>query len=273
MAKIILITGASSGIGKATALQLIKEGHTVYGAARRVEKMQDLVEAGGHAIGMDVTDEAQIVAGVKQITDAHGRIDVLVNNAGYAVYGAVEDVPIDQARRQFEVNIFGLARITQEVLPWMRKQKDGYIVNMSSMGGKIFTPLGAWYHATKHALEGWSDCLRLEVEPFGIKVVIIEPGAIKTEFGDVLTGPLLETSGKGAYKEMTHKLAKAVKESYDKPNSASPPTVIAEVISKAISSRRPKTRYVKGKLAKPLLFVRRYFSDRFFQKQVMRMVK
>jgi NAD(P)-dependent dehydrogenase (short-subunit alcohol dehydrogenase family) len=160
MKKVILITGASSGMGKETAIQLLKEGHIVYGAARRVEQMQDIVNDGGFAIALDVSSEQQIINGVAQIIKEQGKIDVLWNNAGYGLYGAIEDIKIEEARRQFEVNLFGLARITQEVLPYMRKAGQGLIINTSSMGGKMYTPLGAWYHATKHALEGWSDCLR-----------------------------------------------------------------------------------------------------------------
>ncbi|MEO0333342.1 MAG: oxidoreductase [Bacteroidota bacterium] len=183
MKKVILVTGASSGIGKATALQLLSAGHTVYGLARRVENMQDLVKAGGKALPMDVTQHAQVKAVIQDIIQKEKRIDVLINNAGYAVYGAIEDVSYEDAKRQFEVNLFGLAEVTKAVLPAMRNQKSGTIINVSSVGGKIFTPLGAWYHATKHALEGWSDCLRLELRSFGIDVVVIQPGAIKTEFG------------------------------------------------------------------------------------------
>jgi len=270
--KIILITGASSGIGKATALQLINEGHTVYGAARRVEKMQELVGAGGHAIAMDITNEEQVKAGVQQIYDEQSRIDVLVNNAGYGLYGAVEDIPLDDARRQFEVNMFGLASITQKVLPHMRQQKSGKIINMSSMGGKMYTPLGAWYHATKHALEGWSDALRLELKAFNIDVVIIEPGVIATEFGDVLYEPMLEYSGEGAYANLANTLAKATKETYEK-NSASPPSVISDAISQAINSDTPKTRYRVGKFAKPMVWIRNFLGDRIFDRVVMSQVK
>ena len=273
MKKIILITGASSGIGKATALQLIQEGHTVYGAARRVEKMQDIVDAGGHALKMDVTDESQIEAGVQQIVDQHGRIDVLVNNAGYAIYGSVEETPIEDARRQFEVNIFGLARVTQLVVPHMRAQQAGTIINISSVGGKIYTPLGAWYHATKHALEGWSDSLRLEVAEFGIDVVVVEPGAIATEVGDVMLQPMVDRSGNGPCKKLVHALVKATEENYGKENASSPPSVIAETISKAVKSRRPQTRYAAGKLAKPLLFMRGLVSDRMFDRVIMSQVK
>lgn len=269
MKQVILITGASSGIGKVSALQLLKEGHIVYGAARRMEHMQELVQAGGHALKLDVSDEAQIVAGVAQIIAEQGRIDVLFNNAGYGLYGAVEDISIEDAKRQFEVNIFGLARITKEVLPHMRAQKSGKIINTSSMGGKMYTPLGAWYHATKHALEGWSDCLRLELKPFNIDVVIIEPGSIATEFGDVLTTPLLQNSGEGPYAKLAQIMAKAVQEQ----GAGSPPSVIARVVSQAVAAKRPKTRYRAGKLAKLLVWIRVYLGDRIFDQVVMSQVR
>ncbi|MFO0398801.1 MAG: oxidoreductase, partial [Sphingobacteriia bacterium] len=176
--QIVFITGASSGIGKETALKLLQEGHTVYGAARRIDKMQALTDAGGYALQMDILQAQQVQAAVDKIIEAEGRIDVLINNAGYAVFGAVEDVSAEDTRRQFDVNLFGLAEVTKQVLPHMRRQKSGRILNISSMGGKLYSPLGAWYHATKHALEGWSDCLRLETKQFGIDVVIIEPGII-----------------------------------------------------------------------------------------------
>lgn len=271
--KVILITGASSGMGKDAALHLIDEGHIVYGAARRVDQMKELEDAGGYALKLDVTNEDHIIAGVKQVIDEQGRIDVLWNNAGYGLYGAVEDIPVDQARRQFEVNLFGLARITQEVLPHMRKQQSGTIINTSSMGGKMYTPLGAWYHGTKHALEGWSDCLRLELKPFNINVVILEPGVIATEFGDVLYEPLLKNSGDGPYAKMAKQVAQGTKDFYDKPNAASPSSVISNTVSKIVNSRKPKTRYVKGKMAKPLMWVRKYMGDRIFDKAVMSQVK
>jgi short-subunit dehydrogenase len=273
MKKTILITGASSGMGKETALQLIKEGHIVYGAARRLENMQEIVDLGGHAIHMDVTDENSLSQGVDQIIKEKGRIDILVNNAGYAVYGSVEDVTMEDARKQFDVNIFGLARLTQLVLPHMRSQQSGTIINISSMGGKIYTPLGAWYHATKHALEGWSDCLRLETKPFGIHVVIVEPGLIATEFGGVLNQPLLERSKGGAYEDLASKIVKSTEASYAKPNASSPSSVISKVISKAIHSKKPKTRYVAGKMAKPVMMMRRLLSDRTFDKLIMSQVK
>ena len=158
--KVALVTGTSSGIGKATAQQLIRDGFIVYVVARRVEKMNDLVEQGAISIKMDIIIEEDVQKVVDQISKEQGRIDVLVNNAGYAIYGSVEETTIEEARRQFEVNIFGLANLTQKILPMMRAQKSGKIINITSIGGKVYFPLGAWYIATKHALEGWSDCLR-----------------------------------------------------------------------------------------------------------------
>lgn len=271
--KIVLLTGASSGMGKETALRLIQEGHVVYGAARRVEQMQDLADAGGYAIRMDVTDDGQLEAGVAQIIREQGRIDVLINNAGYGSYGSVEETPIADARRQFDVNLFGLARLTQLVIPHMRAQQQGKIINISSMGGKIYTPLGAWYHATKHALEGWSDCLRIELKPFHIDVVVIEPGAIATEFGNVMLDPMLERSGSGPYSRIAQAMAKATRNSYDNKGAASPPSVIADAISKAIAADRPKTRYVAGKMARPLIFMRNYLGDRIFDRVISSQVK
>jgi short-subunit dehydrogenase len=163
--------------------------------------------------------------------------------------------------------------MTQEVLPHMRQAKSGKIINVSSMGGKIYTPLGAWYHATKHALEGWSDCLRLELKQFNIDVVIVEPGIIATEFGDVLYEPMMKNSGKGPYREFAQTVAKVFKESYEKPNASSPASVIAELMSRAIRADKPKTRYVAGKLAKPMMWARKYLGDRIFDRAVMSQVK
>lgn len=270
MQKVVLITGASSGIGKATALKLLQEGFIVYGAARSVDKMQDIVEAGGYSLEMDITNESQIVAGVKKVVDEQGRIDVLFNNAGYGQYGTVEETPLEKARYQFEVNLFGLARITQEVLPHMRAQKSGTIINTSSIGGKIYTPLGAWYHATKHALEGWSDSLRLELQQFNIDVVIIEPGIIGTNFSNVLEDNLPEEIRTGPYKDLVTALEESFAESYKEPDAFSPPEVIADVVLKAIQAKKPKTRYPAGKIAKQVLFLRKWSSDRMFDRGIMK---
>ncbi|MGD1808979.1 oxidoreductase [Dapis sp. BLCC M126] len=270
--KTVLITGASSGMGKETANKLIKEGYTVYTAARRVEKMEDIRILGGIPIKMDISKDDEVVAAVEQIEQKHGGVDILINNAGFAIYGSVEETTIDDARYQFEVNLFGLARLTQLVLPYMRKQKAGKIVNVSSAGGKVYVPLGAWYIATKHALEGWSDCLRFETKPFNIDVIIIEPGAIATEFGDVYVEPMLKRSGQGPYREIANAIAKLSQNLQTNPNNMSPPSVIANTISKAIKANHPKTLYVAGKLAKPMLFVRKWGGDRFYDWVWRRMI-
>ena len=185
MSKVALVTGASSGIGESVAVHLVATGWTVYAVARRVERMAALESRGITTFAMDVTDDASMVAGIDRILTEQGRIDALVNNAGYGSYGPVEHVPIDDGRRQFEVNVFGLARLTQLVIPHMRTRRSGRIVNISSIGGKIYEPLGAWYHATKFAVEGFSDSLRIELAPFGIDVVIVEPGPILSEWNAI----------------------------------------------------------------------------------------
>ena len=199
--RVALVTGASSGIGEETARLLHEAGFTTYAVARRVDRMAGLADAGVHTFAMDVTDDASMVAGINRIVVDKGRIDVLVNNAGYGSYGAVEDVPIDEARRQFEVNVFGLARLTQLVTPTMREQGAGRIINVSSIGGKFYEPLGAWYHATKFAVEGFSDSLRPELKPFGIEVVLVEPGPIISEWNTNARDTLVEASRGGAYEE------------------------------------------------------------------------
>ncbi len=266
--KTVLITGASSGMGKETAKRLLSDGYTVYAAARRVEKMDDLRELGAHVIRMDITKDEDIVAAVERVRAEQGGIDILINNAGFPMFGAMEDTALDDARYQFEVNVFGLARLTQLVLPHMREQRAGKIVNITSMGGKIYTLLGSWYHATKHALEGWSDCLRLEVAPFGIDVIVVEPGLIETEFGTVMVKPMLERSGATEYGDLAQQLAKSTEASYAS-GGASPPAVISNVISKALTSRRPKTRYAAGKYARPLIAMRKWLGDRMFDRIVM----
>ena len=272
MNKVILITGTSSGIGKDTALSLIKEGHVVYGAARRLEMMQDIIQAGGHAIKMDILKERNIDEVVNQIVKEQNRIDVLINNAGYGLWGAVETISIPEAKRQFDVNIFGLAYLTKKIIPLMRKQKSGKIINMSSMGGKVYTPFGAWYHATKYALEGWSDCLRIELKSFGIDVILIEPGVIKTEFQDVMMDSTVERSIGTPYEKKLKALKKATQEMYAR-GIGSPPSTITKLIIKAINSHNPKRRYVGGLFAKPMLFIKKWFGDKMYEKAIMSQIK
>jgi NAD(P)-dependent dehydrogenase (short-subunit alcohol dehydrogenase family) len=263
--KTALVTGASSGIGEATALQLAELGYTVYAAARRVERMSDLADRGIRTRSVDVTDDPSMVALVEMIIADTGRIDVLVNNAGYGSYGALEDMPIQEARSQFEVNVFGLARLIQLVLPQMRAQRDGYLVNVSSMGGRIWEPLGSWYHASKFAVEGLSDSLRVEVAEFGIKVVIIEPGSIRSEWSAIAADRLETTSANTPYAKQA-KVVGAVLRRVDRSQMASGPEVVAEVIAKAVQSAKPRTRYVVGGGARSILLAERILPDRGFDR-------
>ncbi|HVU60089.1 MAG TPA: oxidoreductase [Mycobacteriales bacterium] len=258
-----LVTGASSGIGEAAALRLAKTGFTVYAAARRVERMSDLAQAGIRALKMDVTDDASMVAGVQQIVAETGRIDVLVNNAGYGSYGSVEDVAMTEARYQFDVNVFGLARLTQLVLPHMREQRRGRIINISSIGGRIYEPFGGWYHATKFAVEGLSDSMRLELAPFGVKVVVIEPAGIRTEWSGIAADNLRKTSGASAYAPHAEKAA-ALLEMADRPAFTSSSEVVAKKIVKAATARHPLTRYPTGRGAGMILFTRWLLPARAF---------
>lgn len=219
---------------------------------------------------MDVTDETSMVDGVNSILEKEGSIDILINNAGYGSYGAIEDVPIDEGRRQFEVNIFGLSRLTQLVLPGMRSNGYGKIVNISSIAGKIYTSFGGWYHATKHALEGLSDCLRIEVKDFGIDVIIIEPGGIKTEWGAISADHLITTSGSGVYSKRANVVADNMKKMYSS-NQLSDPSLIAKTILKSVLAKRPKTRYAAGAMSGISLFVRKIVSDRVFDNIVKKM--
>ena len=262
---VALVTGASSGIGRATALRLAALGFTVHAAARRVERMSDLANHGIHVESLDVTDDGSMVTVVDKIVSEHGRIDILVNNAGYGSYGAVEDVPIAEARRQFDVNVFGLARLTQLVLPHMRAQRDGYIVNISSMGGKIWEPLGGWYHAAKFAVEGLSDCLRAEVAEFGIKVVVVEPGSITSEWATISADNLEAISADTPYRGQAKLIARGLRKS-DTSFLASEPEVVAEAIGKAVQRTKPRTRDPVGGGARTFLFAHRVLTDRGFDR-------
>ena len=222
--RVALVTGASSGIGEATARRLAQRGYTTYAAARRISRMDSLRDQGIHTVPVDVTDDTSLVALVEQVIVESGRIDVLVNNAGYGSYGALEDVPIAEARRQFDVNIFGMGRLIQLVLPHMRAQHDGYIVNVSSVGGKMWEPMGSWYHATKFAVEGLSDSLRAEVAAFGIKVIVIEPGAIRTEWSAISADRLDAISASAAYRYQAALVSGMLRTGYSRTASEPPPS-------------------------------------------------
>jgi short-subunit dehydrogenase len=266
MAKIVLVTGASAGIGKATAIFLSQSGYQVYGAARRTENMHDLNAYGIRPVALDLTKDESIQACVEHILHQAGRIDILVNNAGFGSEGAIEDLPIQDARYQMEVNVFGAMRLTQLVLPNMRLNRSGKIVNISSVGGKIALPLGGWYHASKFALEALSDSIRLEVKPFGIDVIVIEPGGIKSEWGGIAMESLVRVSGSSAYQEMV----KGAQKSYQRTEkNNSEPIVIARLIKKAIEANQPKTRYAGGSMAKLLLFFRSTLPDKLLDRLIL----
>ncbi|MER7182378.1 oxidoreductase [Streptomyces hyaluromycini] len=269
--KVALVTGASSGIGEAAARQLQKAGFIVYGAARRTDRMSGLAASGVRTLSLDVTSEISVGDAVAEIIAAQGRIDVLVNNAGYGSYGALEDVPMEEARAQIEVNVFGLARLTQLVLPHMRARRSGTIVNISSMGGRFATPMGAWYHASKYAVEGLSDALRLELKRFGIDVVLIEPGSVQTDWGAIAADRLRATSCHGPYAEQADAMAQSLERS-SQPGTrmASPATVIGKTVAKAATARRPRTRYRVGFGARPLILLSRLLPDRTFDALVKR---
>lgn len=251
--KVILLTGASSGIGYDTAVALAQQGHKVYAAARRVERMEPLRQYGIVPLKMDVTDEASMKEGVKTLLDAEGRIDVLINNAGYGYFGAVENVPMDDARNQLEVNVFGLARLCQLVLPTMRAQHSGRIINTASVAGRAVFYYGGWYHVSKYAVESLSDAMRMELKPFGIDVVIIEPGAIKTNWGIIAADHLIESSKGTAYEQTGTMMANNLRNMYLS-NTISDPAVVRKAIVRAVNARRPCTRYRIGRMANAIVF-------------------
>jgi short-subunit dehydrogenase len=270
MKKVALVTGASAGIGAATASLLAENGYIVYGVARRTDKMAKLRDLGIKTITMDVANDVSMVKAVDQIIAEQGRIDVLVNSAGFGSYGTVEDVAMEDARYQLEVNVIGLARLCQLVLPHMREQHFGKIVNITSIGGKMATPLGGWYHASKFAVEGLSDSLRLEVKPFGVDVIIIEPGGVKTEWGGIAFASAEKTSGHTAYSNLTAK-AKSVFAKTEVNNAE--PIVIAELIKDVIETKSPKPRYAKGYMAGMILGLKKWLSDSMFDKMIMSQMK
>ncbi len=245
MTKVVLITGASSGIGFDAARTLARQGHRVYAAARRVDRMEPLKADGVVPIGMDVTDETSLQDGVGAVLAAEGRIDVLVNNAGYGYFGAIENVPLEEARRQLEVNVFGLARLCQLVLPAMREQGSGRIVNISSVAGKAVLLFGGWYHVSKYSVEALSDALRMEMKPFGIDVVLIEPGGIRTDWGLIAADHLAESSAGTPYEEEGLQESRTLRKAYSI-RLLSRPAVVTRAISRAVNSKRPRTRYRIG---------------------------
>jgi len=241
--KTVLITGCSSGIGEATAARLAKSGWTVFATARKPETLETLAAAGCQTLALDVTSEESMSTAVNSVLTKSGRIDALVNNAGYSQGGASETLAMDDVRRQFETNVFGLLRMCQLVLPAMREQKSGRIVNISSMGGRVVFPGGGAYHATKYAVEAFSDAMRFEVAGFGVRVILIEPGLITTNFENAAADSI--DAQQGPYADFNAHVAKMTKEVYSGPMArlGGGPDAVAKVIERSIKARRPKIRY------------------------------
>lgn len=258
--RVAIVTGASSGIGMQIAKNLYRNGMEVYALARRVYAMNELDDLGIHTMHLDVTDHDEIDQVVSKIVAETGRIDVLVNNAGIGSFGSVEEVTLTEGEYEFKVNVFGLIKMIQAVLPIMRKQHSGRIVNMSSMAGKISNMLlGSWYVGSKFAVEGMSDSLRQELKPFGIDVAIIEPGAIQSEWKDGAMDRMMAASGSGPYASLARRSLDFMAMSY---KFASTPRVVARAVDRAVFSRRPKTRYVIGTGARPAMLMKRFLPDK-----------
>jgi NADP-dependent 3-hydroxy acid dehydrogenase YdfG len=264
--KAVLITGCSSGIGHATAERLVAEGWKVYATARRPESIADLKEKGCETLALDVVDEASMSAAVDAVVTAEGAVGVLINNAGYSQTGAVESVSLDQVRRQFETNVFGLLRMCQLVMPGMRDQHWGKIVNIGSMGGKLTFPGGGLYHATKYSVEAISDAMRFEVRGFGVDVILIEPGLIVTNFAEVAhqTAHAAGDGDGGPYSKFNHQVAKITEGAYAGPLAklGAGPDAVAKTIAGALKARRPKARYAITPSAHLMITQRRFTPDR-----------
>ncbi|MGF7436906.1 oxidoreductase [Lentilactobacillus senioris] len=256
---VAIVTGASSGIGMQIAKNLKRNGFNVFGLARRVDKMNALDDLGINTMYLDVADEDSVDAAIKQIVAQTGRIDVLVNNAGYGSFGAVEEVPLEEGEYQFKVNVFGTMKMIQAVLPTMREQHSGRIINISSVDGKIAQLMGSWYVGSKFAIEGISDALRLELKPFGIDVIVVEPGVVASEWSAVAMDKLVDSSANGPYAGMARQAQNFMTATSQ---FASQPRVVARLVDMAAISRRPKTRYAGGAGAKLGLYARKVLPDR-----------
>lgn len=265
----VLVTGCSSGIGRVTAERLLAAGHTVYATARRPQTLDDLAARGARVLTLDVTDETSMRTAVAAVEAEHGHVGALVNNAGYGVYGPVEEVALDDVRAQFETNVFGLGRMCQLVLPGMRRAGRGRIVNVSSMGGRLVYPTGGWYHASKYAVEALSDALRVEVAPFGVRVALVEPGLIRTEFESVASGGLAAGAEGSAYAGLRRHADTVMAGAY-RSRLAAEPGAVADVIARAVEARRPRTRYVVTPAAKGQVQLRRLAGDRVWDAVVRR---
>ena len=265
--KVVLITGTAYGIGKSTAGLLIDKGHIVYGGDILVEENLYLNDIGGTALEMDVTNQEHIDKAINQIISEQGRVDVLVNNAGLGVYGAIEDVSMEDIYYQYDVNLFGLARVTKAVLPYMREKESGLIINISSVLGETYGPLAGWYLSTKHALEGWSDAVWVELKEFDIDVVVVQPGAINTNFSNVTKTYIDKYRENSAYQ---HLYGEPITDTGNEVlSNQSDPIVIAKVINKAMNARNPKTRYAAGAYSKIGIFLRKIMTDKMFDRFIL----
>jgi len=261
----VLVTGCSSGIGLAAAQALLAAGHVVYATARRPETLTELEAGGARILALDVTSEDSMIAAVKAIETEHGRVGALVNNAGYGEYGTIEETDLDKVRTMFETNVFGLARLTQLVLPAMRGAREGRIVNVGSMGGRFTFPVGGYYHATKYALEALSDALRNEVRGFGIGVSLVEPGLIRTGFEETaLASESAAAQGGSPYAALLASSASNTTGGYGNRIISAGPESVAKVIRRAIESRHPRPRYVVTPVARALIVTRALGGDRLW---------
>jgi NADP-dependent 3-hydroxy acid dehydrogenase YdfG len=270
----VLISGCSSGIGAATAATLARAGHTVYATARQVDMLAELTALGCHPLALDVTSESAMIDAVDAVQAEHGQVGTLINNAGFAEYGPIEESDLDLVRAMFETNVFGLARLTQLALPAMRRSRSGRIVNIGSMGGRMTFPVGGYYHATKYAVEAISDALRVEVKPFGIDVILVEPGLIRTNFESRMNESLELGAARGdtvtAYAELLSANEKMTTSSYANNFLATGPQTVAEVILKAVQSPRPRSRYVVTPAARMMINLRRFGGDRIWDTTMRR---
>ena len=263
--KIILITGASSGIGFETAKLLASQGHIVYGTSRNIDRLEVVKEFGVKPLELDVGIDESCKKCVDTIISKEGRIDVLINNAGYGSYGPIENVSIEEAKKQFDVNVYGVIKITKLIIPYMRNRKSGRIINISSAGGRVTTYLGGWYHASKYALEALSDSLRMELKEFGIKVSIIEPGRVKSNWGIIAADNLLNAGKNSPYEETCTRVAKIYKDIYGGNSKLmTKPEKVAKKISYAVNKKHPKTRYLFGFGARPMVFMHWILPNKAF---------
>lgn len=268
--KIALVSGASSGLGKVIVKQLARDGFYVFATARSKEKLEAMRSEYIEPLVLDVTKDADVMAAVEYIIKTKGQLDVLVNNAGYGYAATIEDGSIKNVKSQFEVNYFGVMRLTQAVLPHMRERKSGRIINMSSLVGQVSYPIFGYYASTKHALEAFSDSLRMEMVQFGVKVVLIEPGAIKTGFGDIMLRELEGSHKTKSYEILTNAFKREAANTYRRAPGAD---VIAKVIHQSVVSKSPKRRYVVGIDAKFLIFLKNKLGAFFVDYSLLRMLK